>query len=72
MGRPGNGCLKMGRGRRDLRLSVDKPASPILLEFFRTPLPARLPGHLLVQKGRQRAGQGQHLGRVGGEEVWPR
>lgn len=33
VGKPGNGCLKMGRGRRDLRLSVDKPASPILLEL---------------------------------------
>lgn len=39
---------------------------------FMTPLPARLPGHLLVQNGGERAGQGQHLGRVGGEEVWPR
>lgn len=62
---PGDGVW----GGRDARPSVDKPASPILSEL---PLPARPLGHLLVQKGGQRAGQGQHLGTVGGEEVWPR
>lgn len=56
-----------GGGGRDARPSVDKPA-----HSFRTPLPARPLGHLLVQRGGQRAGKGQHLGRVGGEEVWPR
>lgn len=54
VGRPGNGCLKMGRGRRDLRLSVDKPASPILLE------PPCLPGcQAICLYRREDRGQGR-------------